>query len=314
MSIYDRIREHAAHVEVLPESTSYYSDVEDHLDPKLFVGDHIKPNVRQDLLSLIYGYWAHEFANAETWSKVWIAGSGVSYQWSAARDPGDLDVLIGVDFVGFRRNNPDYAGLGDHELASMMNSGLRLGLASRTKNWNGYEVTWYVNDEAADIRDINPYAAYSLTDNDWTVRPDPHAHAPTNPAWDTLVAKDTARAMDIVARYDAAVDTLSGVNNPGLQLNAAITVRTLAQLGAQMFDEIHLGRHAAFAPGGSGYGDWHNFRWQAGKASGAIQALKRIKDDLGEAWDEDQHDLYGSSLPDAHDSLVASAISRRYRS
>ena len=315
MSIYDRLRDHASKVEVTPASTSYYSTPEDHLDPNLFVGDHLRPQIQQDLLSLLYGFWAHEFSNAMDWSTVWIAGSGVSYQWSAARDPGDLDILIGVDFVKFRQSNPENTGLSDHELASMMNSGLRLGLASRTKNWRGlWEVTWYINDEATDIRSINPYAAYNVSAGDWTVRPDPVAHAPQNASWDAVAAHDAARAHDIITRYGAAVDTLHGVNNPAHQLNSAVTVRTLAQEGASLFDEIHQGRHAAFEPGGLGYGDFTNFRWQAGKASGAIQALKRIKDDLGEAWDEEEHDLYGAKLPDAHDLLIASAVSHRYRS
>jgi hypothetical protein len=43
---------------------------------------------------------------------VWLAGSAVSYQWSAAREPGDLDVLIGVDYIQFRKAHPEYKRTG----------------------------------------------------------------------------------------------------------------------------------------------------------------------------------------------------------
>ena len=312
MSIYDRLAK-SQPVQVSPASTSYFSEPTEDLDPFLFQGVSFRSNVRQQILSLVHAYLGDLFSDSQAWAKVWLAGSGVSHQWSAARNPGDLDCLIGVDWLSFRRANRDLAGLSDRELASYINSHFRERLGVFQHDWNGYDLTMYVNPGGTDIRDIHPYAAFNLSDDRWDVEPDPHPEPPSDPAWAKDVAADAKRAAALTGRYNAALEQVQGSVNPAYRVSASTTLRAASQEAIDLFDEIHEGRHAAFSSTGKGYGDWTNYRWQAGKASGAIEALKRIKDDISAATGQEQASLYGGAIASPQDSLIASAIGRRYR-
>jgi hypothetical protein len=63
----------------------------------------------------------------------------------------------------------------------------------------------------------------------------------------------------------------------------------------------------AFSSSGQGYLDIHNYRWQAGKSSGAVRALRKLKDikDQGKASFETA--TYGMELPNP-DVLIRRAI------
>ena len=63
-----------------------------------------------------------------------------------------------------------------------------------------------------------------------------------------------------------------------------------------LFDDIHQGRTAAFGEQGSGYSDWHNFRWQHGKETGAIGALRDIIKSARASSDANDIDLYGGPI------------------
>ena len=159
------------------------------------------------------------YRHPDLWAHVWLAGSGVSYQWSAAREPGDLDVLIGVDYIQFRKAHPEYMGLSDVEISKMLNEDFRNNLQPETENWNGFEVTFYVNPGATDIRTINPYAAYDLTHDEWTVNPSKEG-APHNYVWDDAARRDLSRTSDIVSRYSKAVTDLQAAPNDPARRNA----------------------------------------------------------------------------------------------
>lgn len=312
MSVYDRLAEIAHRVGVSPEETSYFSADEPALDPKLFTANEVLRNdIRSGILSVLLGFWGARYRDPEVWSRAYLAGSGVSYQWSAARQPRDLDCLIGIDFPSFRRLNSDFRDLGDDDIASLMNQELHDYLWPRTANWHGYELTFYVNPNSYDIRNIHPYAAYSLTDNDWVVHPDPNAHPEVRPEWEAAAAGDEESARRIVDRYNAAYDEVEGTVNPGLRLNAEITLRTAAAQGADLFHSIHNGRTLAFAPGGAGYNSFHEYRYKAAKASGILPALRHLTEELQEAGLANDLGTYGVELPDAHRTLVAAALSRR---
>ena len=94
------------------------------LDPELFVGERLKANVRMDLLSTMSGYFQSQYQNHEQWLRAWLAGSGVSFRWHAAPDIRDLDVLLGIHFVGFRSANPGFLQLGNAEIAQHLNERL----------------------------------------------------------------------------------------------------------------------------------------------------------------------------------------------
>lgn len=312
MSIYDRLAERAHEAALVPEGTGYFSEPEKTLDPKLFTAnDHIRPDIRTGVTSLLYGFWRSDYRNPESWSKVYLAGSGVSYQWSAARSPGDLDCLITVDWVSFRYHNDDYRFLGDDELQDLLNQQLHDDLWPETSNWRGYELTLYINKGS--IASIHPYAAYDLTDNTWVVKPDPTAHPPVDPRWQHLADQDASIAQEIVGSYNRAYNEVEGTLNPGLRLNAEITLRTTAAKGAALFDNIHEGRKKAFSPTGQGYHDFNEFRYKSAKASGIMGALREMKVELQEAGLLDERDTYGVNLPDAHRTLVAAALERRFR-
>lgn len=313
MSIYDRLENHVQHVDLVPEQTSYFATPENHLDPLLFVDDHVRPSVRSRVLGSLYSFWAGRYRDAHAWSRVWLAGSGVSYLWSAARDPGDLDVLVGVNFPDFRRANTDFQGLSDVEIADYLNDDLRDNLWPTTSNFLGaYEATFYVNPRGWDITTMKPYAAYNLTTDAWTVHPDPHPHPPLAPEYLVVATQDAAHAQQIVDRYDKALEQMIGVSNPGMRLNAEITVRATAREGADLFDQIHSGRKNAFGPDGMGYADMAEYRYKSAKQSGALEALRHLKGYLTDSEADEEEHLYGRGISQGERALLASALSRRY--
>jgi hypothetical protein len=61
---------------------------------------------------------------------------------------------------------------------------------------------------------------------------------------------------------------------------------------------IHEDRSSAFTPGGAGYYDFANYRWQSGKRSGVVQAMRKLKDIHKEAESKFSTETYGVELPD----------------
>jgi hypothetical protein len=77
-----------------------------------------------------------------------------------------------------------------------------------------------------------------------------------------------------------------------------------------LFDEIHLGRRDAFSPSGLGYTDVANYRWQAGKQEGTIQALRKLKEIAKKSKKEFEAETYGMELPDV-EVLIRRALGGR---
>lgn len=287
---------------IVPGSTSYFSAPSSELDPKLFQGMELESWVRTGILSLLFDYLARHFSNPHQWTKAWLAGSGVSYQWEASREPGDLDCLVGIDYVTFRRYNTEYAGYSDAEVASMFNEGFNAELMPNTRNWEGYELTFYVNEQS-DIRDINPYAAYDLIGNVWTVAPEKNPQPPYSRAWEQRSVRDEETAKEMVSRYNSALEEVKRATNPAHRINAERKLQLAADQAITLYDDIHAGRKVAFSRVGSGYSDFNNYRWQAGKRSGVIQALRSIKELKDASKKQNQLQTYGVELPDA-DTLI----------
>jgi hypothetical protein len=283
---------------ITPGSTSYFSAPSLQLDPKLFNEDHLKSWVREGILTILFYYLGKNFNEPHKWTRAWLAGSGVSYQWAAQRDPGDLDCLVGIEYVKFRQFNEEYIGYSNVEIASMFNERFNTDIMPSTSNWEGYELTFYVNP-ATDIRDINPYAAYDLIADVWTVRPDLNPQPPYSRDWEQTAMRDRDTAEEILTRYSKALQELRSATNPAYKINAERKFKLAQEQAVAIYDEIHKGRKEAFSKTGGGYADFHNYRWQAGKKSGAIQALRSIKD-LKDSMDlQAQKELYGVELPDA---------------
>lgn len=292
-----------------PGESGYFSSPGDSLDPHLFDGESVRPEVRGWILSTLVNFWTGKgySAHGGGWWKVWIAGSGASYQWAAGRGNGDLDILIGVDWPKFFDANPQFAGLSDVDMADVFNAESHADLWPTTANQdiNGqtYEVTWYVNPHSTDIRTIHPYAAYCLSDNTWTVRP-PEGRAFHHPRqFFEAAERETQAATAVINRYNEAV------SHPGP--NSTYAALLASQEASQMYDDIHLGRKNAFADGGKGYGDYYNFRWQYHKNTGTVQTLHEVAQAQAESRDEYAERTYGGSIDAADVALRRAALWNR---
>lgn len=292
-----------------PAETSYFSTPSAGLDPRLFRNGKLQPKVRLAILQLLLNHLNSKFNGASGWTNAWLAGSGVSYQWSAHRDPGDLDCLVGVDFPRFRESNRQYAGLSDAEIAQLFNEGFRNELQPQTSSFMGsFELTFYVNKKS-NIIDIKPYAAYSLVEDDWTVSPAPTSPE-VNPEWETRVGADKTQAIEILTKYITAKQRYETASNEAVKANARAEMKSAMVQGASLYDLIHKERSQAFGEFGEGYMDFNNYRWQAGKRTGVVQSLRHLREELDRENEEFEKKTYGVELPDAS-VLVRRAATQR---
>jgi hypothetical protein len=297
MDYYEVLAAMAEPVEITPAETSYFSVPAAGLDPRLFQGDKFKTDVRQSILSVLFGFLSQRYQDAESWCHVWVAGSGVSRQWAAHRAPADLDCLIGINYQVFRQSNSNLTGFSDSDIAAALNEEFQ-DLNQQTNNFMGnFELTFYVNVRS-DIRAIKPYAAYSLTNDSWTVTP-PEGVPTHRKDFDVKAQHDVKKALDIIDRYQKALNDITAARYDYARINAERALQLAIQQGASLFEEIHGGRKQAFSPSGEGYLDYANYRWQAGKESGIVPALRSLKDLSKESQREFAVRTYGVELPDA---------------
>jgi hypothetical protein len=290
----------------LPDGhSSFFETPHRSLDPNLFDGTHLRPEVRARLLVILKDGLneALNLAGIDDWLHAWIAGSGITYQWEGGE--GDLDVLFGVTMHEFVMANPIFQGIPEDDIATWADDLLRSKLwpqsAKTVFGKRTYEVTFFWNPGTHDhIENIKPYAAYNLTAGQWDVEPpvlpqDPASLYPRE--WFEAAGRDTVAASRIVSRYTQATDDLSSLpaGSPHA-VNAEHSLVAARALARTLFDEIHHGRRAAFAPGGTGYGDWSNFRWQLAKETGAIKALRTITEAADEERKARETSLYGGPI------------------
>ena len=221
-----------------------------------------------------------------------------------------MDCLVGVDYVQFRKANPEFIGLSDTEISHEINVGFRTELQPLTADWNGFELTFYVNPGATDIRSIHPYAAYNLTYDEWTVYPDPTAAAPVRNDWEQVISADKAASSQAYTRYQAALQDLQVSTNGASRRNAETRLQSALQQGSALFDEIHSNRTMAFSSTGEGYSDFHNYRWQAGKREGTIQRLRELREHAKSIQESTTASLYGAELPDTETLIRRAALYR----
>jgi len=309
MDLYQSLARQATPISLEPSETSYFSAPGAGLDPRLFRDGKFVPYVRAAIMRILFDHLRNHYYNPEAFTTVWIAGSAVSYQWSAARTPADLDCLVGINYLMFRQSNPQYKALSDKQIADMFNDDFRKDLHPQVSNFlDAFELTFYANVKS-DIRQIKPYAAYSLTNDDWTVAPEVKS-APKNKMMEQRVAKDTSLTTEILSRYSAALTTLTNATTDTARRNAEAALKLAVEQGAALFDEIHKGRSYAFSTSGQGYADLANYRWQAGKESGSVQALRKLKEVATKGKKEFEAQTYGMELPDVN-TLIRRAVGGR---
>jgi hypothetical protein len=296
-------------------ASGYFSAPQEALDPNLFENGMLRPEVRTFVTSTLFAELKTLGLRApSSWTYIWLAGSGISYQWAADRGNGDLDVLFGVDFPALVRSNEDWGGYTEEQLASWLNHALKTDLWPRTAHHQigdqSYEVTFYLNPGTGrDIQAINPYAAYDVRKNSWTVTPvETSSVSPARmypQAWFEASDRDKGLAGELVNRYSIARQELAYAA-PGTPQwhNKGSELRLIGEQAQALFDQIHGGRHAAFTPEGHGYGDWHNFRWQRAKEQGVVHGLKGILDARQAATSASDTELYGGPIASADDALL----------
>lgn len=296
-------------VKVSRGDSSYFSKPQLGLDPRLFRNNKLIPGVRDGILGALFGYLHKNYSGAESWTHAWLAGSGVSHQWAAERQPADLDCLLGINYEQFRMSNEKYRGLADREISSMLNEQLRTELWPSTNEFLGsFELTFYVNVQP-DITKIKPYAAYSLTDDNWIVEPSTQT-AEHKPEWDVKVNRDQQLGREIINRYTQALNKFQAAQNDAARVNAKTELLLAISQGSALFEDIHQGRKAAFSEYGQGYSDFNNYRWQANKDSGIVPALKKLKELSEDIRKVSDIRLYGQELPST-DTLIRRAISQQ---
>lgn len=254
----------------LPEGNSSYFSVPSHgLDPHLFSAEYLKPRVNRWVWTTISDFLTDEvhLTKPKKWLHVWIAGSGVTYQWNADRGNGDLDVLIGVSFKKFSAANPKYKDIPEESVAEWLNQEMKAHLWPKTdhKDFGGqvYEITFYWNPGVeSDITVISPYAAYDVLADKWKVRP---PQLPADPS--SLYPKSFFTGAENDLKQATAVYTAYYQNGGSPRY---------AELAKGLLEGIHGGRKAAFEAGGKGYGAWENFRWQKAKLNGIIAGLTEV--------------------------------------
>lgn len=287
-SIADLLAEHNG-------TSAYFSTPATFLDPNLFAGSRVIRQVRVLLLNTFYSYMRTRWSGALSWSTVYLAGSGASYQWAADRsngdEPGDLDVLVEIDWpLFYAHQGEDLRGFTPQEVAAFMDNGLKAQLWPQTAEMHigrgTYEVTFYVN--AQPITSIRPYAAYNLSEDKWLVPPDPHPPHPQGTADYQAVMADRAMVDKLLQHYNDARYLLGShpVGSPEW-VNANADLTWVAKRAAQLFEEIHSARSIAFSEQGNGYSDDANFRWQAAKQQGIINDLMGMAAGRPRPSDED---------------------------
>jgi hypothetical protein len=296
MDFYEALAAKAVPVNIEPAQTSYFSKPDVGLDPRLFRDSKLIPAVRSAVLTALFNYLTSQYQSPYDWTYAWLAGSGVSHQWAAKRDPGDLDCLVGINYNQFRQSNTRYSGLSDKEIASMFNDGFRTELWPATENFmDSFELTFYVNVQT-DITKIKPYAAYSLINDNWVVEPTID-EPKIGKDWFIGIEKDKSAASEIIARYATALNSVNQSTNPAARINAERALKLAVDQASALYEDIHQGRKLAFSETGEGYLDYNNYRWQAGKESGIVQALGRLKEISDMSARDFSAATYGIELP-----------------
>lgn len=276
-------------MKIQPGASGYFSRPQLILDPQLFDGTQLKPHVREKILSMFFDHMDTMSVNPRGWTMLWLAGSGISYQWAGDRGNGDLDVLLGINYTQFVRDNPQFEYMMREEIAESMDSMLKKHLWPKSAHTvfepggRVYEVTYFLNPFTENyddsIKNINPYAAYNLTENHWTVEPmKPEEYGKPFPEeFEKATQANLTAANQLVARYYHLTQQLSSTypHSP-LWHNLSASKTLLLQHIKAMFDTIHLGRKEAFSASGQGYGDYYNYQWQKAKADGIVSAFNEI--------------------------------------
>jgi 8-oxo-dGTP diphosphatase len=215
------------------------------LDHRLFNGDVLKPEVRRAVMDRLDEVFrvTSGLLDWSSYMRVYLAGSEAS-EWTSPTLEGnnDFDTLIGVDYDQARAHRSDqFLDRTDGEIDDILNDILRRFY--NDEDWQApfggvWHLTGYVNEDAYDIRDIKPYAAYDISNMRWAVKP-PHL-----PSWGP---ESFPEGPALWHEASAVADYIESI------LELPEPYRT--QQGGALYDHLHSDRHRAFGPNGEGWYD-----------------------------------------------------------
>ena len=216
-------------------------------DPRLFLGDTMKPEVRDWVMARIGKIWYIEYHGWQRWARIYLAGSEATYWWGN----NDLDILIGIEHDRFREDNHEFRKMADEDIDHMLTQEFRehyndedahVPFDPKDELWH---LTAYVNPGSWDIRDIKPYGAYEILSGQWYVRP-----------------------PDVPQDWNAKYWDESTWDHFEMMLGLINSVRRLhepdrTRQGAMLYEALHADRSRAFSANGYGWTDPGNVVWKA---------------------------------------------------
>jgi 2'-5' RNA ligase/GNAT superfamily N-acetyltransferase len=214
-------------------------------DQRIFEGDHLRPEVREDILSRVNSFLRPRYHQWPSWTRVYFAGSE-----AAKFQPfnGDFDVLLGADFDKFRQENPKYADQDDDAIAKMITDGMWHTI-NEDGHWftladgrkvGPFDMTFFLDAKAWDIRDIKPYAAYNVTADEWAVHP---LEVPKD--WDATHLPESYWGY-----AEAVLNEIKAIGQ--------LPPEERHRMAANLWEELHTHRSDAFNGDGKGLFDLSN--------------------------------------------------------
>lgn len=247
-------RSWAQHVGVMADdgwrpTAGMFSPGKPMLDPRVFeLDEKMRPEVREAVLKALDDFWTPLYGPEwKTWARVYLAGSAASFWWNSDYD---FDTLIGINLDVLRAARPQNIEVSDADILAHLNHQLKNDLDPTTAAMvfapgeKPFAVTFFCNPGSWDIRNIKPYAAYSLTDNAWVVHP-PNLPADWGPKY---FSADTWRRIEMVERECQEV--------------LALPEPARTQAGVALFEQLHGWRQLAYSEFGHGWLDFGNVLWQ----------------------------------------------------
>lgn len=280
------------------------------LDHRLFAGDRMKLEVRAAVMGRLGPVL--EPVLGQDWQayvRVYMAGSEAS-EWTseALEGNGDFDTLLGIDYDHARDVHLPLGGLTDADITDLVNTVLRVSYNASpwVTDFGDFDLTGYCNAGSWDIRKIKPYAAYNISDDEWTVRP-PHL-----PDWSVDKFPEGQALVEEAEGYASVIEAIDRMPEP---------YRT--QQGKSLWKHLHGDRSRAFSDQGEGWQDPGNAVEKALNEWGLWDKLvewqygKQVKT-AGKGWESWEprtiHRGMGITLPDdVHDYVHDSSIPRQDR-
>lgn len=278
-------------------------------DQRLFNGDQLKPEVRAKILNDFYKFCIrHGYNNFADWAIVYFAGSEASkFLGPESVGNNDFDLLVGVDYEKFKASNPSYEVLNNVEIAKMLTDEMHQELNNPSFDPLGtgdhFDQTWYQNPDSYDIRSINPYAAYDVTNNKWAVKP---LEVPED--WS---ARSIPESFWEVSEAEANLISVIG-DLPPLERH---------QVATQVYGMIHEGRKQAFGKHSKSIFAFNNIleKYLDQRPDHPLAKLIAMKDETvdpsQDSWQPPKPDLgdYTSSLanPNAGEGVVVVLVPPR---